>query len=379
MRSGEGRAGAVRVEPAGLEALEAHSGPWPDCLLQSGFWGRHKRGFGWTALPFRCRWRGEAFPLLVLCRSLGGGLGLAYVPHGPVLEPPSSEWEEFLAELGCALRPHLPAGVLFLRFDPPWAREAGAALEPLEGGRGLRRAPMDIQPPATVVVDLQPPEQEILAQMKPKTRYNIRLALRKGVEVTEGSRRDLPAWYGLYRETARRDRIALHAFAYYDALFEAAQEAAAPALSSAPRLRLYLARHEGDLLAGIVVAQMGRTAWYLYGASCGRKRSLMPAYALQWQAMRQARADGCLRYDLFGIPPGDDPSHPMAGLYRFKTGFGGAILHRPGCHDLPYRPLAYRGYRLAEAGRRFWYGRVRKIRLRRPRPAAGETAVEGAV
>ncbi len=386
-----------RVEPTGLEELDRGDGPGggtplAGSLLQSGFWARHKARFGWRAHPFRCAWRGEEFPLLVLSRPLAPGLALAYVPHGPLLEPPAAEREAFLAGLGRALRPRLPAGTLFLRFDPPWsvgeAPPAGgaAALHPAASRRGrLRRAPMDIQPPATVVVDLRPPEETLLERMKPKTRYNIRLALRKGVEVAEGGREDLPAWYALYRETARRDRIALHGFGYYDALFAACEEAARAVPAGAcgasggvpsaelretrsvsyPRIRLFLARHEGDLLAGIVVAQKPQAAWYLYGASADRKRSLMPSYAAQWTAMRALRADGCPAYDLFGIPPREDPAHPMAGLYRFKTGFGGAILHRPGCWDLPCRPLAYRGYRLAEAGRRFWFGRVRKLRVRR--------------
>jgi lipid II:glycine glycyltransferase (peptidoglycan interpeptide bridge formation enzyme) len=93
-------------------------------------------------------------------------------------------------------------------------------------------------------------------------------------------------------------------------------------------------------------------ATYLYGASSNEDRNLMAGYALQWKAMQDARAFGCTQYDLFGIPPSPDPNHPMAGLYRFKTGFGGRIIHRPGSWDFPYRPLVRKVFSVAEAMRK---------------------------
>jgi len=113
-------------------------------------------------------------------------------------------------------------------------------------------------------------------------------------------------------------------------------------------INLYLAEHEGDLLAGIVTLFRGREAVYLYGASSDKKRNLMAPYALQLKAMEDSKAAGCVEYDLFGIPPNEDPSHPMAGLYRFKTGFGGRIIHRSGSWDFPCRPFLYRLFRSAE-------------------------------
>jgi lipid II:glycine glycyltransferase (peptidoglycan interpeptide bridge formation enzyme) len=176
--------------------------------------------------------------------------------------------------------------------------------------------------------------------------------------VEEGSAADLPAWYELYRETAQRDRITLHDFDYYRRQFDLAQEGAGG--SAGPVLKLLLARHEGDLLAGIIVAIHGLGATYLYGASSDAKRNLMPAYALQWEAIRLSRRLGCRTYDLFGIPPSPDPGHPMHGLYRFKTGFGGRLVHRPGCWDFPYRRAGYAAYALAERVRSWYYHRFRK-------------------
>jgi len=332
----------VRVEPAELEVLESNQG-----LLQSPFWARFRAGLGWQARAFDCRAGSMRFALLVLVRSLPLGQRLAYAPHGPEVPEPADR-EAFLTGLARALRPHL-GGCLFVRFDLPWS--IGAPLL----GAGLRKAPMDIQPPSTVILELDHEEEALLAAMKAKTRYNIGLAGKKGVTVEEGGEADLPAWYELYRQTARRDRITLHAFQYYRRQFQLASEPGAGVA-----LKLLLARHQGELLAGIVVALRGNTAWYLYGASSDRKRNLMPAYALQWRAILLARQAGCRFYDLFGVPPADDPSHPMHGLFRFKTGFGGRLVHRPGCWDLPYRQAGYLAYSLAERGRQWYFRRLRK-------------------
>ena len=164
------------------------------------------------------------------------------------------------------------------------------------------------------------------------------------------------AFYELLKETAARDGISIHNFNYYASLFESGWYS-----GEKPNIRLYLAEHDGDLLAGIITLFRGREAVYLYGASSDKKRNLMSTYALQLNAMEDAKANGCLEYDLFGIPPSEDPSHPMAGLYRFKTGFGGKIIHRPGSWDYPSRPILYRLFRAAEALRQ----NLRKLRKKR--------------
>jgi lipid II:glycine glycyltransferase (peptidoglycan interpeptide bridge formation enzyme) len=348
----------ISVEPAELHDLDRSAS-----LLQSGFWGAFRELLGWQARAFRCCYQDKVFFLLVLLRKLKLGMRFSYVPHGPEVEEPGSGREDFLAELARALKPHLP-GCIFLRFDLPWGREGvGNHPEALKSSVGLRKAWMDVQPPSTVILDLRAEEGELLAAMKSKTRYNIRLAARKGVGVSiarqeQGVQRsvDLAEWYGLYEETARRDRITLHGQEYYRTLFTLAGNYGA----AGPELYLLTARHEGELLAGIILALKGRGAWYLYGASSDRKRNLMPSYALQWRAILLAKERGCRCYDLFGIPPGDDPRHPMRGLFRFKTGFGGQVINRLGCYDLPFCPLLYRLYRLAEALRTLYFRRWRK-------------------
>jgi lipid II:glycine glycyltransferase (peptidoglycan interpeptide bridge formation enzyme) len=357
----------IAVEACALGDLDGRRG-----LLQSGFWGAFRQQLGWRALAFRCTSRGREFPLLVLLRRLVPGLELAYVPHGPEMDEPVIDGEPLLLDLAGELRPHLRRCV-FLRYDIPWGFEGWGNLPPPLSSSGvLHKAPMDVQPPSTVILDLTSSEEKLLASMKSKTRYNIRLSARKGVEIAivpavqpqpdgpavRPDRLDsaLSAWYRLYEETARRDRITLHGESYYRRLFDLAGTYG----PGAPELYLLNAWHEGELLAGIIVAVKGEEAWYLYGASSDRKRNLMPAYALQWRAIRLARERGCRRYDLFGIPPTEDPGHPMHGLLRFKIGFGGRVLNRPGCYDVALRPLWYSLYRGAETLRRRYYHSWRK-------------------
>jgi len=359
------------LEPVSLRAIDGH-----DVLLQTGFWGDFKALFGWSPLAFRMSGR---MPLLALMRNLPAGFCICYLPHGPLTTSRANWNEYFLKSISARLVEHLPRGCLFIRFDLPWGVE-GEGNAPRSLGAPFRKAPMDIQPASTVVVDLRPTEEVLLARMKSKTRYNVRLSEKHGVSVSEGSDADLDAWYGLYKETAARDRIAIHPLAYYRGLFDLALgKLAAPGGGDAPvhewweidrpaleeprwrpAVRLLLARLDGELLAGIIVALHGRRATYLYGASSNQHRNLMATYLLQWEAMRLAKHEGCESYDLFGIPFHDDPSDPMYGLYRFKTGFGGTIVNRPGSWDYPLRPIGYALYRRAEAARRWYYKRFKK-------------------
>jgi lipid II:glycine glycyltransferase (peptidoglycan interpeptide bridge formation enzyme) len=204
------------------------------------------------------------------------------------------------------------------------------------------RAAADVQPPDSVVIDLDRPAEAVLEGMKPKGRYNIRLAARKGVAARLADESELPVFYRLFGETARRDGIAIHSLEYYRTLFSLSREyrsAADGAGRNAPDVRLYIAGEGGEDLAAIITLFRGKQAVYLYGASSDSRRNLMAPYALQWKAIQDARAAGCREYDLFGIPPRDDPEHPMAGLYRFKTNFGGKLIHRCGSWDYPYRPV----------------------------------------
>ena len=331
-------------------------------FLQSGFWGSFKSRFGWEALAFNAVWKsgesspedsGYETPLLVLRRVLYPGFALAYIPWGPELPENFADKENAAKELVFSLKKILPRNTAFIRFDPPWVNaDVSAHIMPFP----FIRSAADIQPPDTVIIDISQSLESLKEQMKPKWRYNANLALKKGVNVTLVGKEKLSVFYGLLKETSVRDGISIHHSGYYEALFENSWYS-----GRNPDIRLYLAEHDGDTLAGIITLFRGKEAVYLYGASSDKKRNLMATYALQVKAMEDAKLSGCREYDLFGIPPNEDPSHQMSGLYRFKTGFGGRIIHRPGSWDYPCRPILYRLFRSAEAIRQ----RVRKLRKKR--------------
>jgi peptidoglycan pentaglycine glycine transferase (the first glycine) len=310
-------------------------------VLQTWAWGELKARFGWHAQRVAA---GPACAQL-LCRRLPGGLGtIAYVPKGP----PADFRDE------AALRVLLEA----IRSVAQWQRALCLKIEPnLEddpalAGRlramGFRPSPQEIQPRRTLVVDLDAEPGALLEQMKQKTRYNIRLAARKGVTVRVGDEADLPQFYRLMELTAERDRFGIHSRAYY----EAAHHLFVPS----GRGCLLLAEHEGQLLAGLVAFAFGDTACYMYGASSDEKRNLMATYLLQWEAILWAREQGCRIYDLWGVPDEEEEtleagfetrSDGLWGVYRFKRGFGGRLVRTIGAWDLVYAPLRYRLYTLA--------------------------------
>lgn len=305
-------------------------------LFQTTYWGEFKRKFGWTPIHLGLS-GGE---VLLLVRRVAPLVTMGYVPQAPF----DADYHALAEQARHAAS---TAPLTFLRVDPLGPGGEAAA--------GYRKAPIDVQPPVTTVLDLAPSEDDLLAGMKSKTRYNVRLAAKRGVNVRDAGPGALDLWYDIYRETAARDRIAIHSRAYYQALFDTAAEHAGEV-----KLTLYMAEHEGDTLGGIIVGRHGDEAVYLYGASANVKRNLMAPYLLQWEAIRAARAAGAHRYDFFGIPPAEDPKHPMHGLYRFKVGFGGAVEKRPGSYDRPFQPLRYALFRRAEEVRQYYFKVLRK-------------------
>ena len=232
-------------------------------------------------------------------------------------------------------------GAIFVKIDPDVRADtpAGEAVIAALTRRGWRPSGEQIQYRNTVVSDLTPSEDDLLAAMKPKWRYNIRLAERKGVVVRDGTAADLPAFYAMYAETGGRDGFLVRPFDYYRAIWE---RFLADGLG-----HVLLAEVDGAPVAGLFLFRYGPTAWYFYGASTAQSRDLMPNHALQWAAMRWAKAAGCTRYDWWGAPDVLDESDPMWGVYRFKQGFGGEFTPWIGAWDFPTNRAAYWGYTVA--------------------------------
>ena len=354
-------------------------------FLQSRLWAEFKKEQGWSYRQYEVHSPGtRSFLLTVLLRQLSPFGFLAYIPMGPsILITNDSRLPEtvekrklFLVNLAEKLVSLLPTYVFLIRFDPPWecAMRSGDSqvfsrqdfpLIPCTGGKtpcSLRKAVSDIQPPDTVMLDLGQPLDALLAQCKPKWRYNIRLAEKKGVQVRcfPGNQAEdvIPLFYQLYRETAARDGIAIHSENYYRSLCRLAADGTFD--TERILISIYIAYFEEKPLAAIITLFSPSGAVYLYGASSNEHRNLMPAYLLQWQAIQDAQKYGCPSYDFYGIPPTDDSNHPMHGLYRFKTGFGGAVIHRVGTLDIPVRGFRYRLYSCAERLRAFWFKNLKK-------------------
>ncbi|HYX08402.1 MAG TPA: peptidoglycan bridge formation glycyltransferase FemA/FemB family protein [Bacteroidales bacterium] len=361
----------VQVNPKTPEHIS--SGP---VLQQTSWWAKVKARQGNSPRAFDIKiqkdikkntgFRIQEDDLLIILRRLGGHALMAYVPYGPGIDPGEEDQGRFLEELAETIRPHLPDNCLLIRFDLRWQspwfydenryNEDGSWMGPpqsniqemrlnfntMEGK--LRKAPTDVLPSHTMFIDLQKDKGSLLASMKPKTRYNIRLSARKGVEVHDVDKYNLDIWYKLYQHTAKRNHIHHNNIEYFKSILEtSAEKTDSPAF---PHLLLAVA--EGKPLAGMIMVVNGKRATYLYGASSSANRNLMGTYALQWNAIKKAKALGCNEYDLFGVSPTPDPSHPMYGLYRFKSGFGGDFFSRQGCWDYPYDEKKYEIYRSIE-------------------------------
>ena len=202
--------------------------------------------------------------------------------------------------------------------------------------RGWRFSAEQIQFRNTVWMDVKPSEEDLLAKMKQKTRYNIRLSTRKGVSVREGSIDDLSMMYRMYAETSVRDGFVIRSKSYYLRVWQFFIEAG--------MMTPLLAEVEGEVVAGLTLFHAGACAWYLHGMSRAAHRNKMPTYLLQWGAIRKAKALGCERYDLWGAPDVFDESDSMWGVFRFKQGLGGEVICTLGAWDYPARPFLCWGY-----------------------------------
>ena len=303
-------------------------------FLQSWEWGELKRRFGWTPVrlavssPDGSPGGGvqvlvkttRVFPILPR-------LGLAYAPRGPFGDATPREFRELI---DAAVERASRAGASFIRVEPA-AECSRAALAAMDEA-GFKPAPQYVQIRSTGYVALDRSEDELLASLKPKTRYNVRLAMRRGVDVrVAGSETDLDSFYRLTAITGRRDGFAVHGQEYYRAVWDALGESG----------RLFIASVNGEDVGALFAVICGDMATYLYGASSNRYRNTMSNYLLQWEAMLWARRRGCSTYDFWGMADPEAENDPMAGVHRFKAGFRPRLVQHAGTLDLPLRASTY--------------------------------------
>ncbi|MFW5861330.1 MAG: lipid II:glycine glycyltransferase FemX [Spirochaetota bacterium] len=316
------------------------------------------------ASAFIIRYGSAAFPLVTIERGIGGEYVYVYCPRAPQIVLSEEDQGPFMEALARQIKPYLPDETVFVRFDTVWDNpydtssnytEAGCWLGPPRHGvremrmnyftreKNLRKSPDDLLPPDTVEIQLHRDEDDLFMDMRQNTRNCIRRSIKKGVTVQNAPLKYLPDWYRLYHDTAKRQGFTAEKLEYFQNLFHSADAFMEKTGDSGivPSFHLLIATKGKEILSGMILGLYANMSYYLFAGSSPLRRDCMPNYLLQWEAIKMARRASCHRYDLFGIPPNDDPLHPQHGLYTFKKGFGGKVVHNRGCWDYPIDEQMY--------------------------------------
>ena len=382
--------------------------PCTDVLFQTSFWGKIKEKcnaqipyYFWVMAQFEDDETENSanqynFPLLVMIRRTNGGTVYAYAQRAPAVNISEELRSLLLEDIAEALKEFLPKETAFIRFDLPWPKyskkteELRNELLELSMNFGtrthnLRKAPSNYLCPNTIVLDLRFPPEKLLSSMRQQTRNSIRRAYREEVDfsIYDATSPDLEeklkAWHEIYVSTAKRKDFFYEEIEYFKTIFRISINWSEFALQAEksfvaknacgfnknennanalvpmdaqvppPKFYLFTAHKNNTLLSGLILAVCGSRAYYMYAASALEGRECMPNYGLQWEVMRFARSLGCTQYDLMGIPPNGNGENHMAGLYIFKTGFGGRKIHFDGTWDFPYKQEEYSTYRINES------------------------------
>jgi len=329
-------------------------------FLQTWEWAQVKAKYGWEPIPYV--W-GNSAAGMILKRTVSFrglfNLNILYMPKGPLLD-----WTDtaLVARVLDDLQAFAKKGkAIFLKIDPDvllgtgipggeGSREdnSGQAVRSELKRRGWMDSSEQIQFRNTVVIDLSASEGEMLARMKQKTRYNVRLAEKKGVIVRPGTVADLPMLYKMYAETSVRDGFVIRDEGYYQTVWRMF-------ISNVERLTLNVQQHlpaavpliaevDREPVAAIFLFSFAGRAYYVYGMSRDAHREKMPSYLLQWEAMKRAKTAGCMTYDLWGAPDEFNESDSLWGVFRFKEGLGGEVVRTLGAYDFAPNKMLYRLY-----------------------------------
>lgn len=287
----------------------------------------------------------------VVCNAVRhSGRKVLYVSRGPVCDAPN---EEIIGLLGEELERLAAANKALVAKLEPYVPAEDRLWPGLLTRIGFAPLFPPSQPRSVWAIDLTPDLETLLAAMKPKWRYNIRLAAKRGVEIVHGTEADVGTYYELYQVTARRDGFYTHDEAIYRKIFQM--------FWGLGQFDLLIARLEGEPIAAVTLVTVGRTCWYIYGASGNTHREVMAPHALQWEAIQVAKERGAVLYDMRGVPDVPGPDQEMTGVFRFKQGFGG--------YHLTLMEQYARGYErpMYELWKAYWQGRyfVQSVQRRR--------------
>lgn len=302
-------------------------------ILQSYEWGQFKSQLGWGHFILAIEDQGEIKAgISILSRKLPGiNKALFYAPRGPIVDFTDKASLTALIDGICveaALR-----NAIVLKIDPEIDGSDNNAADALIAA-GFIKKKKQVQPRATYFIDLTRTEDDILKSFEEKTRYNIRLADKKGVKVMEESTQSgLESFYKLYKETCKRDTFLIHPMNYYVRLKNL--------LIERNMANIFTAKFRGIPVASIFTFRFGDRIWYMYGASANEYRNVMPNHALHWYMIKWAKEKGYRLYDMWGVPSDPKEGHPLYGVWRFKKGFNGQLKSWIGVYDLPFDKLTY--------------------------------------
>lgn len=350
-------------------------------FLQTYEWGQVKAKYGWE--PMYLIWTKEKFSVIsnqtenwslntenciaaclvlkrtILRNAFAARISILYAPKGPLLDWSNEPLRKrVFDDLQTFAKKQ---GAIFLKIDPDIVLGTGISLEnsdptiPLEmKRRGWVESQEQIQFKNTVMIDISESEESMLMRMKPKTRYNIRLAEKKNVKLRvanlEQLNLELKNLYKMYAETSVRDGFVIRDENYYMTVWKSYMQSPISNLQSPitnyqlPIALPLIAEVDNEPVAAIFLFMFAKRAYYVYGMSRAVHREKMPTYLLQWEAIKIAKANGCLTYDLWGAPDVFDESDSMWGVYRFKEGLGGEVLRTIGAYDFAPNKILYKLY-----------------------------------
>jgi len=334
----------VSISDATAERWNSFVAQWPDFeLMQSYEWGTFKESLGWKAIRLAVEQNGRLVAgAQMFVKPLPLGLAsIAYVPRGPLLE-----WEDqavtqtLLSAMHASARRHR---AILLKIEP--AVRYSSEMQQQLKSYGFRRSSFNNQPQCSMLIDLTPDTDTILASMQKTTRYNIRYSARKGVVVRKGTEADLDTFYRLLEFTARRANFPIRSREYYRQEWNT--------LVPHNYLRLFLAMYGDEVLAARMSAVFGNKAATLHSGSFDTHRELKPNELLMWESLKWAKAEGCTTYDVWGIPDEigahlylkqplpEEQKGGLWGVYSFKRGFGGDVVYYVGAYDFVYSSPLY--------------------------------------
>ena len=317
-------------------------------MLQSWEWGEFKRATGGWNIERLAFLRGESIVAMAsLATRAIGPLKVMQVSKGPALD--YSDAQLARGVLAALKRRASRFGVVWLKIDPDVIQARGLPnseddqqdprgrqITDLLTAQGWRFSASQVQFRNTLTIDLRRSEDEILAAMSGNTRRKIRAAAKKGVVIRPAAIDDLPLLYNLYRVTGKRDNFLIRPLDYYQRAWRE--------FMSAGLAHALIAQYKGNAIAHVILFHFGRTCWYFYGASSNEERQRMPNYALQWAALKWAKAQGYAVYDMWGAPDVFNESDPLWGVYQFKRGFRGKLIRHIGAWDFAPQPWLYHSY-----------------------------------